>query len=81
MLRNIVLNSAGTAVLNFPPTEFRLEPGLFLVQVAAGCWRGDRMVGDGETALLVRHPGEPDLKPATADEVVRPVQRGASGPR
>ena len=81
MLRNVVLNSAGTAVLNFAPTEFRLEPGLFLLQVAVGCWRGDHMVGDGELAILVRHPGEPDLKPATAEEVIRPVQRAVNGTR
>ncbi len=81
MLRNVVLNSAGTAVLNFAPTEFRLEPGLFLVQVAVGCWRGDHMVGTGEMTLLVRHPGEAVLKPAMADEVIRPVQRGADGTR
>ena len=81
MLRNVVLNSSGAAVLNFAPTEFRLEPGLFLLQVAVGCWRGDHMVGAGELALLVRHPGESVLKPAMADEVTRPVQRGANGTR
>ena len=81
MLRNVVLNSAGTAVLNFAPTEFRLEPGLFLLQVAAGCWRGDHMVGTGELEILVRHPGETVLKPATAEEVIRPVQRGVNGTR
>lgn len=81
MLRNVVLNSAGAAVLNFAPTEFRLEPGLFLLQIAVGCWRGDHMVGTGEMELLVRHPDEQVLKPATADEVMRPVQRGVSGTR
>ena len=56
MLRSVVLNSAGDAVLNFAPTEFRLEPGLFLLQTAVGCWRGDHVVGSGEMALLVRVP-------------------------
>lgn len=79
MLRTVVLNTAGTAVLNFAPTEFRLEPGLFFLQVAEGCWRGDRMVGAGELTLLVRHPDDTALKPATADEVIKPVQKSAAG--
>ncbi len=79
MVRNIVLNSAGTAVLNFAPTEFRLQPGLLLVQVAVGCWRGDHMVGVGDLVLLVRHPDESVLKPATADELIRPVPKGVEG--
>jgi hypothetical protein len=78
MLRNVVLNSAGDAVLNFPATEFRLEPGLFLLQVAAGCWRGDHMVGPGEMTVMVRHPGESVMKPAMADEITRPVPLGAN---
>ena len=74
LLSAVVLNAAGNAVLNFRPTEFRLEPGLFLLQVAVGCWRGDHMVGSGELTIMVRHPGEAALKPATADELTRPVQ-------
>jgi hypothetical protein len=74
ILWNVVLSAAGDAVLNFPPTEFRLEPGLFLLQTAVGCRRGDHMVGSGELTLMVRHPGERALQPATADEVMRPVQ-------
>jgi hypothetical protein len=74
MLRAIVLNAAGDAVLKFPATEFRLEPGVFLVLVAVGCWRGDHMLGSGEMTLMVRHPGESVLKPVMADEVMRPVQ-------
>ena len=81
MVRNVVLNSAGTAVLNFAPTEFRLEPGLFLMQVAVGCWRGDHMVGTGELALIVRHPGDAVSKPATADEVMKPVQKAPDAAR
>ena len=81
MLRNVVLNSAGDAVLNFAPTEFRLEPGLFLLQTAVGCWRGDHMVGTGEMALMVRRPGETVLTPATAGEVMRPMPKNVAGPR
>ena len=73
MVRSINLNTNGQAVLNFPPTEFRLEPGLFLMSMAVGCWRGDHVVGAGDVTVMVRHPGEPGLKPLAADEVIWPV--------
>ena len=72
ILRNEVLHAAGDAVLDFPPTEFRLEPGLFRLELAVGCWRGGVTVGSGELALMVRHPGDAVLKPASAVEVMRP---------
>ena len=79
ILRNVVLGAAGDAVLNFPSTEFRLDPGLFLLQVAVGCWRGDSMNGSGELILMVRRPGDAASRPAAADELVRPVPRPGSG--
>ncbi len=75
ILRNVVLNAAGDAVLNFPSTAFQLDPGLFLVQFAVGCWRGDVMDGSGELTLMVRHPGDAASRPVPADEVMR------AGPR
>ncbi len=79
MVRNISLNTNGQTVLNYPPTEFQLEPGLFFLEAAVGCWRGDHMVGPGDMTVMVRHPGELVLTPAAADEVIRPVPRGAEG--
>jgi hypothetical protein len=79
MVRNIRLDVNGQAVLSFAPTEFQLEPGLFLLAVAAGCWRGDGMVGPGDVTLMVRRPGQAVLKPIAADELIRPVSRSAHG--
>lgn len=79
ILRNEVLHAAGDAVLDFPPTEFRLEPGLFRLELAVGCWRGDSTDGSGELALMVRRPGDATLRPATADEVMRPSRRPETG--
>ena len=81
MVRNVNLNIASQAVLNYPATEFRLQPGLLLLQAAVGCWRGDHAVGPGTMTLLVRRPGEVILTPAAADEVVRPVARGVASGR
>lgn len=76
MVRSINLNTNGQAVLTYPPTEFRLEPGLFVLEVGVGCWRGDHMVGSGDVTVMVRHPGELTLQPAAADELIRPVPQG-----
>ncbi len=73
MLRNITLNTQSRAVLSYPETRFRLERGLFKVGVAVGCWRGDRVLGTGDLTLMVREPGETALRPATANELLRPA--------
>jgi hypothetical protein len=73
MVRTLTLNTGGSAVLTYPATQFRLEPGLFKVAVGVGCWRGDRELGAGDLTLMVRKPGEATLQPASADELMRPV--------
>jgi hypothetical protein len=82
MVSNLALNTSGQAVLNYVPTEFRLQPGLFAVSIGVGCWRGDHMAGPGEVSLMVRHPGETALKPAAADElllrIAKPPGAGAT---
>ncbi len=79
ILRNEVLDVAADGVLNFPPVQFRLQPGLFIIQFATGCWRGSQMDGAGELILMVRRPGEAALTPATAAEVLRPMKRRQTG--
>lgn len=74
MIRNVNLATDGGAVLTYKATQFRLEPGLFRVQVGVGCWRGGRALGAGDLTLMVRKPGDATLRPATADELMRPVQ-------
>jgi hypothetical protein len=74
MVRTINLSTEGSAVLTYPATQFRLDPGLFRVGVGVGCWRGEQVLGTGDLTLLVRAPGEAALRPATADELMRPAQ-------
>jgi hypothetical protein len=76
MVRNTNLNISSQSILSYAPTEFRLEPGLFLLQTAVGCWHGDHVMGPGTLTVMVRHPGELVLTPAAADELMRPVPRG-----
>jgi hypothetical protein len=74
LIRNVNLNVASQSVLNYAPTEFRLKPGLLVLQTAVGCWRGDHAMAPGTLTLLVRRPGEVGLTPVAADEVIRPRQ-------
>ena len=73
MIRNVTLNTDGSAVLTYKTTLFRLEPGLFRVGVGVACWRGDRELGAGDLTLMVRKPGEATLRPATKVELMMPV--------
>lgn len=73
MIRSTTVNMTGSSVLNFAPTEFRLEPGMHLLEVDVGCWRGDHMVGPGEVTVLVRPPSETALRPVSPDEVIKPI--------
>ena len=79
MLRDIELNAMAPTERTFQPTAFLLKPGLLILAVATGCWRGDQMVGSGDVTVLVRHPWDTDLKPAAADELVRPIAAPGHG--
>ena len=74
MIRNLNIGTDGNAVLSYPETHFQIEPGLFGVVLAVGCWRGDHVLGDGDLTLMVRPPGEAGLRPAEAGELLRPVR-------
>lgn len=76
MVRSITLNVPGRGVLNYPATEFQLQPGLFSLAVAVGCWRGNEVLGAGDLIVMVRRPGDAELAPAAADELIRPVRAG-----
>lgn len=74
MIRNLNINVPSQSTVDYAPTEFRLEPGLMLLQAAIGCWRGDRAVAPGTVTILVRRPGEVILTPVSAEEVITPVR-------
>ena len=78
LVRAISVNMNGNSVVNYPPTEFRLEPGMFLLEIITGCWRGEQMVGPGELTMMVRHPGESALQPARAEDLIKPIPKPAA---
>ena len=56
--------------------DFDLQPGLYRIGVAFGCWRGQEMAGPAKLSLMIRHPGEAALHPASAEDILRPVTPG-----
>lgn len=53
------------------PTAFDLQPGLYRVSVALGCWRDGHVVQPGQATVLMRAPGEPALRSALPNEILR----------
>jgi hypothetical protein len=60
-------------VLTFEPVSFTLQPSLYPIAVAFGCWRDTQESGVGKATLLIRHAGHDDLQPARPDEILRKV--------
>jgi hypothetical protein len=71
VVSRLQLDLAGPATLNFEPVSFMLQPGLYPIAVAFGCWNNLQEKGAGTLSVLVRHPGEQVFQPARADEILR----------
>ncbi|MGA9868048.1 MAG: hypothetical protein WBQ75_16610 [Acetobacteraceae bacterium] len=56
----------------FDAARFDLQPGLYPIDWAFGCWHDHDVIGPGRMTVLVGHPGEPTLLPARFDDIVRP---------
>ena len=68
---NVQLDLSGPTTLRFEPVPFALQPGLYAIAVAFGCWDNRQERGAGTLTVLIRHPGEQALRPAGADEILR----------
>lgn len=73
IVSNVDVNVVGTVAAMFKPLEFNLQPGAYGMILAAGCWRGQQVVGPGRVTMLIRHPGEQAFQPVQPAELVRPV--------
>ena len=68
----------------FDAARFDLQPGLYPIGWALGCWRDQETVGSGRITVLISHPGDQALQPARPDDIVRaqlPSQAVSTAPR
>lgn len=76
--RRIVSNHevgvAGDTSKVFDTVRFDLQPGLYPIDWAFGCWHAHEVIGPGRMTLLVGHPGEETLMAARSGDIVRPRQ-------
>lgn len=71
ILSNLEIVTAGALSKTYEAVRFNLQPGLYSVAWAFGCWQGTEVIGPGRITLMVGHPGEPNFLPARADDFVR----------
>jgi hypothetical protein len=62
---------------NFDTIRFTLQPGLYRILMAFGCWHNQAAVGPGSATLMIIRPGEQKLEPVPEDDLVRLEQHGS----
>ena len=72
VVSNYALAFAGNESKTFDAARFDLQPGLYPIGWALGCWREQQAVGPGRITVLISHPGDQALQPARPDDIVRP---------
>jgi hypothetical protein len=85
--RKIVSNFSvalpGNRSKTYDAARFDLQPGLYPIGWALGCWQGEESVGPGRITVLISHPGDQALQPARPDDIVRselPAQAASPAP-
>lgn len=71
VVSEVELSMVGDVAQTYDPVKFDLQPGLYSIGWAFGCWHEHEDVGPGQMTILVAHPGELQLKAALPDEIVR----------
>jgi hypothetical protein len=72
VVSNYELADPGNDAKNFDAARFDLQPGLYPIGWALGCWRDQETVGPGRMTILISHPPDQALQPARSDDIVRP---------
>jgi hypothetical protein len=70
VVSNLEVGLVSPILKTYDAARFDLQPGLYPIGWAFGCWHGHDMIGPGQMTLLIGPPGG-DLLPARADAVVR----------
>jgi hypothetical protein len=74
IVSNYELPNSGNFSKTFDAARFDLQPGLYSIGWLLGCWRDQETVGPGRITVLMSHPGDEALEPASPDDIVRPEQ-------
>jgi hypothetical protein len=71
VVSNYALASQGATSRTFDAAKFDLQPGLYSIGWALGCWRDQDSVGQGRITVLIGRPGDQTLRPAGPEDIVR----------
>jgi hypothetical protein len=74
VVSNYSLGTQSNLSKTFDAARFDLQPGLYPIGWALGCWHDQKPVGPGRITVLISHPGDPVLQPARPDDIVHPEQ-------
>jgi hypothetical protein len=71
LVRNLRLNMVQRVTVDYEPAWFALQPGLYSVGWAFGCWHGNEMSDLGQFSLMITEPGRHDARPLEAGDIVQ----------
>jgi hypothetical protein len=71
VVANLELNLVNSSSRSFNVDRFDLQPGLYPILWAFGCWHEHEMSGLGRMHVLIAHPGEPTPLPARPGDIVQ----------
>jgi hypothetical protein len=77
VVSNLDIDLRDDVLKTFDPVRFDLQPGLYRIGLAFGCWHNQEATGPGAVTLMIAYPGEQNLVPARADDIVRLEQPGS----
>jgi hypothetical protein len=67
----LLLNLVQRVTQDYPPGWFQLQPGLYRIGWAFGCWHGNEMSDLGQISVMFIEPGKPTPRPLRAIDIVR----------
>jgi hypothetical protein len=76
VLSDVEVNLVDRISKTYDAAYLELQPGLYSIAWAFGCWSGQSETANGQIAILMKRPGEEVLSPVRPGEIVRPAQIG-----
>jgi len=68
---NLQLSVVQRVTLDYTPTWFEFQPGLYRIGWVFGCWHGNEMSGLGQISVMLAEPGGRTARPLRATDIVR----------